>query len=215
MDLPEKIAELDARKVREMFKNFLEREMEVEWKDGFPVRNVRRMTPSVIEAELGVPPAEAGLIQDKLISEGYIEPGKFTPTRLGMALAQHTDRPKISRADAEAILSQVLDWADRTNAVPDARVKVKTIHLYGSLARGAAEVGDVDLFVEFTTMDLGQDLMPEDQQREEELSEELVSISEYLSPSSFIDRMLMEDVPMRQVFPRLGGQGAPSVELVR
>ncbi|SDD08687.1 hypothetical protein SAMN05216337_1007145 [Bradyrhizobium brasilense] len=203
MDLPEKIAELDARKVREMFKNFVERKMEVEWKDGLPVRNVRRMTPSVIETDLGVPPAEAELIQAKLIAEGYLEPEKFTPTRLGMALAQHSDRPKISRAEAEAILTRVLDWADRTNAVPDARVKVKMIHLYGSLERGAAEVGDVDLFVEFTTMDLGPDLMPEDQEREQELGEELVAISEYLSPSSFIDRMLMEDVSMRQVFPRV------------
>jgi predicted nucleotidyltransferase len=202
MDLPEKIADLDARKVREMFKTFLEREIEVEWKDGLPVRNVRRMTPSLIEAELGVPPAEAELIQAKLISERYVEPEKFTPTRLGMALAQHSDRAKISRADAEAILTQVLGWADRTNAVPDARVKVKTIHLYGSLERGAAEVSDIDLFIEFTTMDLELDLTPEDQQREEELAQELVTISEYLSPSSFIDRMLMEDVPMRQVFPR-------------
>jgi predicted nucleotidyltransferase len=202
MDLPEKIAELDARDIREMFKNFLEREIEVEWKDGLPVRNVRRMTPSVIEAELGVPPGEAEKIQARLISEGYIEPDKFTPTRLGMALAQHIDRAKISRADAEGILTQVLDWADRTNSVPDARVKVKTIHLYGSLERGAEEVSDIDLFVEFTTMELGLDLMPEDQQYEEDLSEELVAISECLSPSSFIDRMLMGDVPQRQIFPR-------------
>ncbi|MET4258251.1 hypothetical protein ABIC09_003193 [Bradyrhizobium sp. S3.12.5] len=70
--------------------------------------------------------------------------------------------------------------------------------------RGAEEVGDVDLFIEFTTMDLGLDLTPEDQQREWERSEELVAISEYLSPSSFIDWMLMGDVPMRQAFPRLG-----------
>lgn len=202
MDLPEKIAELDAREVREMFKNFLEREIEVEWKDGLPVRHIRRMTSSVIEAELGVPPADAEQIQAKLIAEGYLEPEKLTPTRLGMALAQHSDRAKISRADAEAILTQVLDWADRTNAVAAARVKVKTIHLYGSLERGAEQVGDVDLFIEFTTMDLGLDLTPEDQQREWELSEELVAISEYLSPSSFIDRMLMDDVPMRRVFPR-------------
>ncbi|MDA9495499.1 hypothetical protein [Bradyrhizobium sp. CCBAU 11361] len=80
MDLPEKIAELDAREAREMLKNFLEREIEVEWKDSLPVRNIRRMTSSVIEAELGLPPADAERIQAKLIAEGYLEPEKFTPT---------------------------------------------------------------------------------------------------------------------------------------
>ncbi|MET4258252.1 hypothetical protein ABIC09_003194 [Bradyrhizobium sp. S3.12.5] len=32
------------------------------------------MTSSVIEAELGVPPADAEQIQAKLIGEGYLEP---------------------------------------------------------------------------------------------------------------------------------------------
>ena len=41
------------------------------------------------------------------------------------------------------------------------------------MERGADEVGDVDLFVEFTTMDLGDDLQSDDQEREDELAEEL------------------------------------------
>jgi predicted nucleotidyltransferase len=90
-------------------------------------------------------------------------------------------------------------WVDQKNAVLDARVKVKTIHLYGSPERGADEVGDIDLFVEFTTLDLGMDLQPEDEEIEDELLKELTGISDYLS---FPFRMMMDDVPKRQIFPQ-------------
>jgi predicted nucleotidyltransferase len=202
MDLPETIAGLDPQQVREMFKNFLQRDTEVEDRNGVPFPVVRRMTPDVIAAELQVPLTEAQHIQAALVTEGWIEPAKFTPKRKGMGLAQHRDRPKISRTKAGEILDQVLDWADQKNAVLDARVKVKTIHLYGSLERDADEVGDIDLFVEFTTLDLGMDLQPEDAEIEDELLKDLTGISDYLSLSSYLDRMMMDDVPKRQIFPR-------------
>jgi hypothetical protein len=74
--------------------------------------------------------------------------------------------------------------------------------LFGSLNRGAAWVDDMDIFVEVSTMDLGDDLQPEDMEREDELFEEVASISERISPSSEIVRMTMDDVEMRQVFPQ-------------
>lgn len=204
MELPEKIAGLDVSRVKEMFKNFNVQETEIDWNDGAPVVKVRQMTRDFIVGQLEIASGEAQRIQAALVAEGWIESDKLTPTRKGMALSQHVDRPKLPRAEAEALLTKVLDWADRINAVADARVKVKTIHLYGSLLQGADEVGDVDLFIEFTTMDLDADLQCEDMDRENDLSEELASISDYLSPSSWIDRELMGDVPMRQVFPRGG-----------
>ncbi len=203
MDIPEKIADLDSGVVSQMFKTFVEQKTEVELNDGVRLPVVRRMTPEVISAGLGVSRSEAVRIQEKLVAEGWIDPDKFTPTRRGMGLAQHIDRPKLPRAEAKAILSQVIEWADRTNADTGARVKVKAIHLYGSLERDVDEVGDIDLFVEFTTMDLDMDLQPEDMEREEELCKELTDISDYLSPSSVFDRMMMADVPMRQVFPHV------------
>jgi predicted nucleotidyltransferase len=118
-----------------------------------------------------------------------------------MALSQYTDRPKIARAEAEKILANVLAWAADTNAVPNARVKVKAIDLFGSLQRGEPFVGDVDIFIEFTTMELGADLEPEDMGREVELLEELSQISDYVSPSSVFDREYMVDVPRHRVFP--------------
>lgn len=203
MELPDKIAGLDARLMREMFKNFVAQKTEMDWNDGAPIVKARRMTPDFIEEQLGVSFVEAQRIQAELVAEGWIELEKFTPTRKGMAIAHHVDRPKLPRAEAEAILDKVLDWADRTNAVANARVRVKTIYLYGSLERGAEEVGDVDLFVEFTTMDLGMDLQYEDTEREDELCEQLIGISDYLSPSTGLDREMMDDVPMRRVFPRV------------
>ncbi len=201
MDIPEKIAGLDARKVRELFKSFVEHDGELDWKDGVPVFVIRGMTANVIKKGLGLSPTEADRVQTALISEGWLDPDKLTPTREGMGLAQHIDRPKISCADAEVILGKVIEWADSTNGQTGAWVKVKAIHLYGSLARGADQVDDIDLFVEFTTMDLEMDLQPEDMEREDELSEELSAISDRISPSSAIDRMMMSDVLMRQVFP--------------
>ncbi|PZQ94532.1 MAG: hypothetical protein DI533_22070 [Cereibacter sphaeroides] len=184
-----------------MFKNFTAQKSEVDWNDGVPIVNIRRITPDFIAEQLDTTSGEGQRIQVALVEEGWIEPEKFTPTRKGMALSQHDDRPKLPRAEAEALLAKVLDWAERTNAATGARVKVKTVHLYGSLLQGVDEVGDVDLFVEFNTMGLDMDLQPEDMERENELSEELASISDYISPSSALDREMMADVPMRQVFP--------------
>jgi hypothetical protein len=204
MELPEKIVGLDARRIREMFKNFTALKSETDFNNGVFIVKIPQMTPDFIAEQLKILSGEAQQLQAALVAKGWIKPEKFTPTRKGMALSQHVDRPKLARAKAEALLNQVLDWADRTNAAAGARVKVKTIHLYGSLAQGADEVGDVDLFVDFTTMDLGEDLQCEDMEREKELSKELTSISEYLSPSSWIDCKMMDDVPMRLVFPRDG-----------
>lgn len=189
--------------MREMFKNFIALETETDWKDGTFVAKVRRMTPDFIAEQLKVTLSEAQCIQAALIAEEWVEPEKFTPTRKGMGLSHHLDRPKLPRAEAQTLLDKVLDWADRTNAVAGTRVMVKTIHLYGSLLQGVDMVSDVDLFVEFTTMDLGMDVQPEDQEREDELCEELTAISDYLSLSSDLGRQMMNDVPMRQVFPRL------------
>lgn len=202
MELPEKIAGLDARLMREMFKNFTALESEMDWSSGAPIVKVQQMTPDFIAEQLEMAFGEAQRVQAALVAEEWIQPEKFRPTRKGMGLSQHVDRLMLARSEAEALLDKVLDWADRTNAAAGARVKVRAIHLYGSLLQGADEVGDVDLFVEFTTMDLGEDLQCEDMEREDELTEELTSISDYLSPSSWLDREMMDDVPMQQVYPR-------------
>ena len=201
MEMPKKIAGFGARKVRAMFKALMGRDIEMEWKDGKPSITPRRVTTELIKTELKVSDFDAQRVQAELVREGWIESGRFTPTRKGMALSQHIDRPKLSRTEAESILEKVLDWAVRTNDHQIARVKVKSIHLFGSLERGKSMVSDIDLFVTFTTLDLGLDLQPEDLKREEILWQELCGISAYLSPTSFLDQLMMTDVPSRRIFP--------------
>jgi hypothetical protein len=107
-----------------MFKAMMATETKIEWNDGAPSIELRRVTPGLIETSLNVPKAGALRIQADLIAEGWIAPGKFVPTTSGMALSQHVDRPKLARAEAEEILEGVLEWADGVNAEPDARGEV-------------------------------------------------------------------------------------------
>jgi len=200
MDLPKKIAGVEPRPVRDMFKGLMAQESSCEWNDGVPSFNPRLVSVELIETELKVSTTEGQRIQAALVAEGWIEQRKFTPTRKGMGLAQHQDREKISRDVALQILEQVVDWAKRINSDSAQRVKVKSIQLFGSLERGAPEVSDIDLFVEFTTMDL-DDMDIQDWDRQDELCKELTALSEYISPSSELDRIAMDDVPTRQVFP--------------
>ena len=202
MELPKIIAGVDMPKAREMFKTFVEEEKPLVWNEGKPHSVVRTISPQLTETSLNVSGAEAKQVHEALVSEGWIEPEKFVPTRRGVALAQHVDRPRISRAEAGKILERVLDWADGINEDPDARVKLRAIRLFGSLERGEAEVGDIDLFVEFTTFDLGDDMQPEDMVRESELAGDLKDISEYISPSDELSRQMMLDVPTLRIFPR-------------
>ncbi|AJD54465.1 hypothetical protein SAMN02744133_108196 [Thalassospira xiamenensis M-5 = DSM 17429] len=204
MDIPEKIAGVEWNILQNAFKEFLEISSEWKWVDGKLVAEAKRMSPQFLSESLSVSLAEASAIHEVLFKEDWIDPVKNTPTRKGMALAQHVDREKIPRAQALEILEQVINWAENVAVRPQERVAVKTIHLYGSLLRGADQVGDIDIFVEFTTTDLiDQGIVePEDMELECELCEELAAISDYVSPSSWFDRRLMEDVPMKKVFPR-------------
>ncbi|MBY3330377.1 hypothetical protein HFN98_06905 [Rhizobium laguerreae] len=61
-----------------------------------------------------------------------------------------------------------------------------------------AEVGDIDLFVSFTTLDLGDDMQPENYDLEDE---ELMAISKDIFVSSEIDRLTMSDVATRRTSP--------------
>jgi predicted nucleotidyltransferase len=204
MEIPQKIAGLDSHRMRQFFRAFVDQETVLDWQDGVPIGMVRKITAATIREGLSLQPDEADSVHKALLEEDWIDKEKFTPTRKGMALAHHVDRPKISLDQAQAILEEVLSWAERTNEPPEARVKVKTIYLFASLLRAAEFVDDIDLFVEFTTMDLEEELQPEDMERQDELCEELAAISERVSPSYVFDRMMMDDVPMRLVFPRAG-----------
>jgi predicted nucleotidyltransferase len=199
LKLPDTIADRDPRAIRQMFQDWMAKEMAFDWNGGNPIMEARSVAIDLIAQSLRLSDNEAQAVQSKLVEEGWIEPLTFVPSMRGMALAQHIDRAPISREKAEEILEEVLDWTRRVNGQHDARIKIRKIDLFGSLEQGASEVGDIDLFVDFTTMDLGDDLQPKDFDQQAELGRQLVSISEYISPSSELDRLMM-DVPTRRIF---------------
>lgn len=202
MEIPKKVAGVEAPLIIELFKSFLTQKAVTRFENGQPSYTPKQVNIRLVADILSVSPQEASRIHLKLIEEGWIDAVKLTPTKSGMGLSQYVDRPKLLQADADAIVAKVVDWAHQVNAAPGARVKVRTMHLYGSLHRRAKEVRDIDLFVEFTTMELGDDMRPEDFDREGELCQELAAISEYLSPASELERKSMSDEPMAQIFPR-------------
>lgn len=201
MELPEQVAGVAARQVRDMFGKFISTESEYDWTGGLPRLIPRKMDAAYISASLSTSSEAAEEIVSKLVQEGWLEEQKLIPTHAGMALAQHIDRPRIARAEAETLLEQVLVWVEAVNSDTEGRVLVRQVDLYGSLARGEPTVGDVDLVVTFTTMDLGEDLQPEDMDREDELRAELSAISEYLSPATELDKLAMPDADYRTIYP--------------
>lgn len=199
MKLPDTIAGMDARSVRDLLAALMARDTDYEWVDGLPKLIPRRVTIKLIGDSLGLSNAEAARVQRDLVAEGWID-HRHAPTTRGMALAQHHDRPPLPRAEAEAVISEVIAWAERVNAESDGRVALKTIHLFGSMLGDAPEVGDVDLFVAFTTMDHRENVEPEDIEREDELCRELADISEYVSASDEVDRAML-GASQRLIFP--------------
>lgn len=114
--------------MREMFKNFTAQGTEVECNDGATVVNVYRMTPDFIAEQLEVASDEAQAYRRRWLAKKWIEPERSSPRREDRALSQHFYRQKLPRGGGSPS-RQVLDWADRTNAAADARVKVKTIRM--------------------------------------------------------------------------------------
>jgi predicted nucleotidyltransferase len=203
MEFPDKIVGVEKLKLRDMFKDFVGDETVGRWQNGKPVYSERKMTVDLIAGSLGISSDEAKHIQRGLVTEDLIDPKKLTPTPRGMALAQYIDRPRMPRAEAKNILGQIYGWAERTNAEDreNERVRVKAIYLFGSLERGEADVGDIDLFVLFTPSPLSGELEPEDIDRQDELSRELAMISEYISLHSELEQISMLHVPSWQIFP--------------
>jgi predicted nucleotidyltransferase len=196
--LPESIAGLDPRLIRDMFATFVDAPTQYDSTGGFPRVVPRKMTADWIAAELDVGNDEGARVHMALIEGGWLDGTKGYPTHRGMALAQHIDRPRISREEAEKILERVVDWATAVNSDTTARVRVKLIELYGSLARGETEVGDIDLIVIYTP-DV-QEIEPDDYDRQDELTEQLVAISEYISPASELDKIAMPDADYQAIF---------------
>ena len=166
---------------------------------GMPKMKPKRMDAVYVASKLQVSKDEANNIVRGLTEEGWLKPDKLVPTTRGMALAQHQNRPRITRREADEIVEQTIEWAKRVNAQDGARVKVLYIDLFGSYITLSGDVGDVDMVVKFNTHDL-EDLQPEDMEVEIELLEELRNISEYISPSDELDQLTLDGQKFKRIF---------------
>ena len=201
LKLPETIAGQDPLQIRDMFATFIEAPSKLRFKDGVPQIASRKLTAGKVSKSLGLTAAEGRRVHAALIAEGWLDKAKLHPTHQGMALSQHVVRPRISREEADKILGSVLEWARRVNAEEQTRVRVKSIDIYGSFERGVPDVGDIDLILIYTPGPGDEDVEPEDMERQDELTEDLVAISEYISLASEFDKRAMPDAGYRQIFP--------------
>lgn len=206
MELPPKVAGRDPREMRDLFRAFVDEAREAEWS---PTSPPRVMDASYASLKLGLELPAAEKLVAALVDEGWLK-DRLVPSTRGMALANHNDRDRLPRAQADKIVRDLLDWADSLNATAP-RVGVMSIEIYGSYESALPDVGDIDVIVIFTTHDLIQsgDIEPEDEEREDELLEEIAAISEYISPAGLLDRLNMPHAKFRLIY----GQHVPDPEL--
>ncbi|EJU14411.1 hypothetical protein LH128_03819 [Sphingomonas sp. LH128] len=87
---------------------------------------------------------------DVAIQAGLVDPGGRTLTDLGHAVLGSTSKARLPRAKATILLNGLLDSAAGYNANPDHTHQIDEIWLFGSHARSAETVGDIDLAIRWS-----------------------------------------------------------------
>lgn len=183
-----KICGLDAVRVRDALRTFLDVKTPMSFEDGEVKIERKTLKADFLTQELGLAEAEGARLLACLIDDGYIDKGKLTPTHQGMALAQAEDRDRLPLNEAQSILDEFLDAVRKVNARPGARVLIERVHVFGSYLAGAETVGDIDLLIE---MPLPEDCEPEDMDEQDAVSGE-IKISDYLSFHDEFDQVAAE-----------------------
>jgi predicted nucleotidyltransferase len=137
----------------------------------------KKLTDSFIRRYMKLTAKEARRVLECLVSSGYVDPDKRTPTSRGMALVNAKARAPLPFERAKAILSRFLDAVVAANRRTRARVFVESVSVFGSYERSAEKVGDIDLLVIVT---IPEDVQPEDIAERDRLIARL-QISRYLS----------------------------------
>lgn len=121
---------------------------------GFAASTMRSMMRTIRDNN-GLPLTEVeqvlgdrdGTVLDRLVRAGYLEKvdGLWTTTIAGNAIAGAKFIRPISRAKAQTILDAFLSRVRAVNADPDRLYTIERVTLFGSFAKDADEVGDIDL----------------------------------------------------------------------
>lgn len=170
------IAGIAAVRVRDAFRAFGDLPA-VSYENGEFVRTNKQLSKEFFTTELEVDTSTAAALLDELVSTGYVDAKKLTPTPKGMALMNAEDRERLPRAEAEGILQRFLVAVKGANDRPGARVFIEEVSVFGSYLGDAPTLGDIDLLV---IMSLPEDCLPEDFDERHSVTESIL-ISEYLS----------------------------------
>jgi predicted nucleotidyltransferase len=200
MRLPSDVAGRDAREMRDLFRKFIDGGQGGSGGNGVQSAAARRFDTAWVCAQLNMTEEVARSLVESLVEEGYLKE-RLVPAVKGMALAAHIDRDPITRAEADRIIDDLIAWATKLEATGQ-RIRVKSLEIFGSYLTNADTLGDIDVVVIFTTHDLmlSGDLQFEDLEREEELADEIASLSEYISPARLWDRLTLASEEFRLIF---------------
>lgn len=172
-----KIGGLDAVRVRDALRAFLDVETPMSFENGEVKIERKTLNVDFLAKELGLAETDGESLLADLIADGYIDKEKLTPTQQGMALAQAEDRDRLPLSEARDILNKFLDAVRRVNEKSEARVLVERVHVFGSYLAALETVGDIDLLIEAPLPD---DCEPEDMDEKDVVFHE-IKISDYLS----------------------------------
>lgn len=170
--------------VQRVLKAFLDLPSQDYFQDGQYVRVPKRMSVPFIETELACSSEQAEALLGELLDMGYLLAERLIPTTQGMALMNARTDPRISRAQAQAIVNRLVEVAENENSRPGARMFIDQIDIFGSYVSDRADLGDVDVFV---SIPLIEDLQPEDMDEIDRLSNALQEISPYVSLHNELD----------------------------
>ena len=179
---------LPAVQVRDALRAFDDLETPMMFENGTFKIEKKTLKAEFLAEQLGLSPQYAASLLTHLISEGYIDAVKLTPTHLGMALISAEDRDRLPLDKAHEVLESFIEAVKTVNAKPGARILIDRVYVFGSYAASAETVGDIDLLI---LSPLPEDCEPEDMDERDAVFEEL-NVSEYLSFHDELDPVALE-----------------------
>jgi hypothetical protein len=194
------IGGVPAHRVRDALRAFCAQETQFKITRGIPGVVPRKLTARFLGAQLSIDRGDASVLLAALISLGYVDANKLTPTSTGMALATAADRERISIAHARCLVDEFLEAVAKVNARPGARVFIEKVKVFGSFAAGKETVSDIDLQI-FSPMP--DDCEPEDLEEQEAITGQ-IRISDYLSFHDEFDAVA-DAASGRTIYQRLQG----------
>ncbi len=167
-----------AQQVQQALAAFNALPMQGSFREGQYIHVPKRLTPGFLAENLGCAISQAEQLLRELVDGDYLDALKLVPSTKGMALIHARSLPRIPRSDAEAIVTKLVEVAVKVNGRPGAKVFIECLEIFGSFVTGTSDLGDVDVRA---TIPPPLDMMPEDFEEMDMVSDELQAVSPYVS----------------------------------